>query len=77
MQKMSEIGLRPCPICGKMPKIKRDYVYEASGFGAWCTIQCKPLFRRPHLKIEEGKSMWDRAYKYAIENWNEMVEEIN
>lgn len=74
---MSEIRLKPCPICGKMPKVKRDYSYEVSGFGAWRTIQCKPFLRKSHLKIEEGKSTWDRAYKYAIVHWNEAVEEMN
>ena len=67
--------LKKCPICGKQPKVKRDYNYEASGFGAWCTIQCKPLIGRHHLKIEEGKATWDRALKYAIEAWNRRAEE--
>ena len=67
--------LKPCPFCGKTPKIKRDIGYETSGFGAWCTIQCKPFLRKPHLKIEEGKSTWDRALKYSIEHWNRRVEE--
>ena len=62
--------LKPCPICGKRPKIKRDYGSEGSGFGAWCTIQCKPLLRMPHLKVEEGKAQWERALKCAIEEWN-------
>lgn len=52
---MSETKLKPCPVCGRYPKIKRDYGYEQSGFGAWCTIQCKPFLRKPHLKVEEGK----------------------
>lgn len=65
---MSE--LKPCPVCGKQPKIIRDIDYETYGFGAWCTIQCKPFLRKPHLKHEEGKSTWDRAFKYAIEAWN-------
>ena len=68
---MSKIELKPCPVCGRMPKIKRDYAYEASGFGAWCTIQCKPFFRKHHLKIENGKSTWERAYKYAAAHWND------
>lgn len=62
--------LKPCPVCGRYPKIKRDYGYEQSGFGAWCTIQCKPFLRKPHLKVEEGKSTFDRALKYAIAAWN-------
>ena len=75
-EEMSEIKLNPCPICGKIPKVKRDYGYEASWFGAWCTIQCKPFFRKPHLKIENGKSTWERAYKYAAAHWNEATEEM-
>lgn len=65
--------LKPCPICGRMPKVKRDIGYEYSGFGAWCTIQCKPFMRRPHMKVEEGKASWERALKYAIEAWNRRV----
>lgn len=64
------VKLKPCPICGKQPKVKRDYGSEGAGFGAWCTIQCKPFLRRPHLKVEEGKAQWERALKYAIEEWN-------
>ena len=65
--------LKPCPICGRMPKVKRDIGYESSGFGAWCTIQCKPFMRRPHMKVEEGKASWERALKYVIEAWNGRV----
>ena len=66
--------LKKCPVCGKQPKVKRDYNSAASGFGAWCTIQCNLLIGRPHLKIEEGKATWDRALKYAIEAWNRRAE---
>lgn len=66
--------LKPCPKCGKMPKIKRDYGYESQGYGAWCTIVCKPFFGKPHLKVEEGKASWERALKYAIEAWNRRAE---
>lgn len=68
--------LKPCPICGKRPIIVRDLEYEMRGFGAWCTIQCKPFMWKPHLRIEEGKATWDRALKYGIEHWNRRVEEI-
>ena len=65
--------IKPCPVCGKRPKVKRDIGYETSGFGAWCTIQCKPLLGKAHLKIEEGKSTWERAYQYAVGRWNKEV----
>lgn len=65
--------LKPCPFCGKKPKVIRDIGYETAGFGAWCIIQCKPFFRKPHLKIEEGKSTWERALRYATLRWNHRV----
>lgn len=65
------IELKPCPICGKQPKI----IYETSGFGAWCIIQCKPFLCKPHLKHEEGKSIWNRALVHAIEGWNRRVDD--
>lgn len=62
--------LKSCPFCGKKPKIYRDISSEMSGHGAWCIIQCKPMFRKPHLKIEEGKALWKRAFEYAVKEWN-------
>ena len=60
--------LEVCPICGRLPKL---YVERLSGgWGSWCTIVCKRPFRKPHLKIEEGKALYRRAIKYAIEDWN-------
>lgn len=60
----------PCPVCGKQPKIYRDFAYEDAGFGAWCTIECKPFLRKPHLKIESGKAFWKRALVGAVDSWN-------
>ncbi len=71
---MSEI--KPCPVCGKEPKITRDVGYEINGFGAWCTIQCKPFMRKPHFKIEWGASTWERALEYCTEYWNHRVEDF-
>lgn len=70
---MKNVRLNSCPVCGRRPKIKRDYYYESAGFGAWCTIQCKPFLRKPHLKVEEGKALWERALKYAVERWNKVT----
>lgn len=66
--------IRPCPVCGKMPKVYRDYGYEANGYGAWCTIECKPFLRKVHFKIESGKANWYRAVLDAIDRWNKTVE---
>lgn len=71
---MDELELKPCPVCGRKPQIKRDISYESHGFGAWCTIKCKPLFKT-HLIVEEGKSTWERALRYAIDDWNRRVQD--
>lgn len=73
---INDMIILPCPICNKRPKIKRDYNYESSVFGAYCTIQCKPLLKQLHLKVECGKRTWERAYKYAIQDWNISVRKM-
>ena len=67
----------PCPVCGKQPKVYRDYAYEDAGFGAWCTIECKPFLRKPHIKVECGKSTWKRALIGAFNMWNARTEGVN
>ena len=62
--------LEPCPICGRIPKV---YIEElGAGWGSWCTILCKKPFKKPHLKIEEGKASLDRAIMYAVNIWNKV-----
>ena len=73
---MEQIVLKCCPVCGKRPRVIRDFGYEINGFGAWCTIRCGSLHKK-HLKIEEGKASWDRALYYASLRWNERVDFIN
>lgn len=72
---MTEIMLRVCPVCGKEPRVKRDQSYEAAGFGARCTIQCKPFLRKPHLRVESGKSQFQRAFEEAAEAWNRRADD--
>ena len=64
---MEDIKLIPCPVCGKMPKIRYS---GAPGYGLFITIQCKPFLRKPHLKVEEGKASPRRAWEYAAKEWN-------
>lgn len=66
--------LNTCPVCGKAPKVYRDFAYEYSGFGSWCTIECKPFLRKPHVKVECGKASWERAFVGAISGWNAKTE---
>lgn len=64
---MKDIDILPCPICGKQPKFRYR---GAPGHGMFVRIQCKPLFRKPHLRVEEGKATPERAYAYAVNAWN-------
>ena len=36
-------SLLNCPVCGKKPKIYRDYNFEHMFYGAWCQIKCKHI----------------------------------
>lgn len=66
--------LEVCPVCGRLPKIYVERL--GAGWGSWCTIVCKRPFRKPHLKIEEGKASYSRAIKHGIDNWNNKCIEI-
>lgn len=64
---MGEIKLKPCPVCGRMPKVR----YRAFGCcGVLAEVQCKPLFRREHLAVQHGAATMERAFDMAAEDWN-------
>lgn len=65
---MDEINLKPCPVCGRMPKVR----YRAFGcYGAWVEVRCKPLFRREHLAVRHGAATMELAVDMAAEDWNQ------
>lgn len=64
---MDKIELKPCPVCGRMPKVR----YRAFGVcGAWVKVRCKPLFRREHLAVWYGAATMELAFDMAVEDWN-------
>lgn len=64
---MDEIKLKPCPVCGRMPKVR----YSALGISGVCVeVRCKPLFRREHLAVWHGAATMERAFDMAAEAWN-------
>lgn len=68
---MDEIKLKPCPICGRMPKVR----YRAFGCSGFCVeLRCKPLFRREHLAVQHGAATMERAFDMAVEAWNRRAE---
>ena len=74
--KEMENKLNLCPKCGKRPRVIIDYGYEALGWGGWVTIQCKPILRKPHEKVEVGKSTNKRALEIAVTLWNDVTENM-
>lgn len=63
--------LKPCPFCGRKPKVKMLY-YPTGGE---CIIECKPIFRKAHKQILRCCANIDRAEKEAIEAWNRRAED--
>jgi hypothetical protein len=56
--------LKPCPVCGKQPKIKYYGVNYA-------TAECKPLFRRKeHFGVFTGYTQPSKLTETVIELWN-------
>lgn len=64
---MDEIKLKPCPVCGRMPKVRCSAIGHC---GAWVEVQCKPLFRREHLAVRHGAATMELAFDMAAEDWN-------
>lgn len=76
--------LRPCPICGRIPKIKKKYPmvrnnystgYHESYAYVICIIECKALFGKPHIRIEESGGDFEKVQRRAIDRWNVRVAE--
>lgn len=64
---IDEIKLKPCPVCGRMPKVRyRTF----GGYGSWVEVRCKPLFQREHLAVRHGAATMERAVDMAAEDWN-------
>ncbi len=61
--------LKPCPVCGKMPKIKETSWYDR-GAKRLIEIRCKPFFGKVHCEIQWcGTEAWVHM-KDAVRCWN-------
>ena len=60
--------LKPCPVCGKKPKI--HYYPVNTGWAV-----CKPLFRKPHLKAVVAYAPPSQLNDAIVSAWNRMVDE--
>jgi hypothetical protein len=58
--------LKPCPECGRKPKVKLLY-YPT---GAECIIECRRLFCNSHRQVIICCASVENAERRAIEAWN-------
>ena len=72
--KLKKTDLLRCPICNRKPKVK----YSILPTQGYCEVECKPLFRKPHLSVSCGQAgeFWDRAEQNAFAIWNKKVRDI-
>lgn len=61
------LELKPCPICGKMPKIR--YIPVNSGFA-----KCKPIFGKTHLLAVVAYAAPSQLKEAIVEEWNNEVD---
>ena len=59
--------IRVCPICGKIPKAKRNWRGQT-------VLECKPRFGQAHLSVLVGKADFCSQNSKAIRTWNSVVE---
>jgi hypothetical protein len=64
--------LSPCPVCGKTPEI---LVFPHVD-GAQCIIQCKPWWRKAHMRVESCAAAGWWAEAKAKREWNAAIELI-
>ena len=68
---MKEPDLKPCPKCGKKPKIK-DTIWDC-GTKRMIEIRCKPIFKDAHCSVTNCGSVPWVHMDDAIDAWNRKV----
>lgn len=63
-------NLKPCPVCGKAPKVRIIPSAISAGLGGDVTIHCTPFLRKPHVKITKSAAVDIDALTYAAKKWN-------
>lgn len=63
---LADFKLKPCPFCGRMPKVR----YRAFGCSGVCVeLRCKPLLRKEHLSVWHGAATSEQALAMAADAW--------
>lgn len=63
--------LKPCPVCGRTPKIRTYNVNIA-----W--VECKPWYRRKaHKSTDVLYSQPSKLFEEAVAEWNALVDCTN
>ena len=64
---MKPTELKPCPKCGRKPKIK---VFGVN----YARVECKPLLRKVHLSIFTVYHQPSKLIVVAIKDWNKAAD---
>lgn len=72
---MKEITIKPCPKCGRKPKVKK----ELNEYGLWrVQIQCKPFLQKRHLRSgASGGETLAETMRCAVDEWNRRADCAN
>lgn len=65
------VPLKPCPVCGKKPKLYADFNF----YGNFGMVRCKPLFGKTHFSAYVGKASPDFVIREVVKEWNDGVKD--
>lgn len=71
---MNEITIKPCPKCGRIPKLKIKCHFST---GITCEIQCKPFLRKPHMCVKRTAKPHESVIFKTAKLWNDLADCAN
>lgn len=73
LNKLSNRYLAPCPVCGKRPVMSKTDLAGCDTKGVCVVAQCKPIFRKPHIRVKCVADTEQNAINKCISEYNMIV----
>lgn len=70
LDRVAKRYLAPCPVCGKLPNLKRDYACEESINKVCVASICKQFMQPLHIKVECVGDSIESAVSACISEYN-------